>query len=177
MKHLLENKRKIIFLSLGIVGIFATYFILAPMGDGYRSLNKGKYPFSFTSTNQETSFKRISGTHFFIQTSTESRGNLTFLQSASVQLNFSIQKNPHIDEMKISIKKNGGDIQRIVIDEKKSSQLLLKLDKGDTIEMVADKNTPPQQANLHIKVKNKKHELYICITLLLWSMFFVFFIY
>ncbi len=176
MKHLLDNKRKKILLFLGIISIFATYFILAPMGDGYQDINKDYYKFNTVSTSQEALFKKVTDSYFFIQISTKNSatGRIVFLQPANIRFNFSIAPASSTGNIDFRIKKNGKIIQKVLVTAK--SQLFLDVRTGDEIEIIATGhgNSFFHRADLRIKIKDRWHFLYSCIPVFLWFILFIF---
>ncbi len=132
--HIKEN----IIGLLMIIGIFLSYHLVQPMGDGFFALEKSQYHFKKHGTeNKHAKFKRKSGGVFYIRAGLEDdvRGELNFKQSGKLSLKFEIYDG---QEARLLLKHNDNVSDSFLLRVGKPKSLFFDVQQDDDIEITAE---------------------------------------
>ena len=104
------------------------------------------------------------------------KGNFTFHNPFSLQVDFFIQKNSPSGDIKFIIKKNGKKFDSVIVTARNQGSINVSVDANDTLEIIADKHgdTAGDWGEFHIYEVNGYFYIEQLLTPGLWSLLFLF---
>lgn len=151
------------------------------MGNGFHKLNKAEYSLKTYETdkdNKHSTFKNEKNGKFFIHPGEKkaSRGIFTFNKDGKLILDFSIRKGSSVGDIEFTVKKNKKEIAKSIVTTKRTNQVILKVQNGDKVEIIADKHgsTAADWENLQITLQETLFEFKNILIPFLWSILFIF---
>jgi len=164
-----------------ILVIFGSYSYLSPLGDGYTNLKRHDYSLitsDINNYNKYSSFRDDKNGKFIIYAEEDHSpsGMFTFNLDKTLILDFSISEDTSIGAIGFIVKKNEKEIDKSVLAIEKSNQVILKVNYGDKVEIIADKYGKSSSAlgNLQITIKEASSQFKNMFIPFLWSLLFIF---
>lgn len=161
--------------------IFGSYNYLNPLGDGYTNLKRHDYSLKtsdINNYNKYSTFRDDKNGKFLIYTKEDKApsGIFTFYTDITLILDFSISQDASVGSINFIVKKNKKEIYNSIVTTKKSNQVMLKMKKGDNIEIIANKHghTSAALGNLQITVEETLFQFKNMLIPFLWSLLFIF---
>jgi len=169
-------KANIIGLSI-ILGVFLTYHLLQPMGDGFFALEKSGYSLKKhgTEKNKHAKFKAKSNGVFYVRAGAEDdvRGTLNFNQSGVLLLQFEIYDG---GEARVELKHNDNVVSSFLLRGKAQKTLYFEIQGDDDVEIRAESNEDGDAGKIKVSAKFQSSWFDIQNQLIpfLWALLFIF---
>jgi hypothetical protein len=145
---------------IAILSIFVSYYYLQPLNNEGQKLSKNQYTlktYNINKDNKWATFRTEKNGRFFIHSGKVKapKGVFTFKNDMEVILDYSIRKSGKVGEIEFKTILNKKEIAKNIVTLKNPTQVKIFVNKGDVLEIIADKygNTGQDHGNLQITVK------------------------
>ena len=175
------SKRNYLLILAIILVIFGSYSYLSPLGDGYTNLKRHDYSLitsDINNYNKYSSFRDDKNGKFIIYAEEDKspRGMFTFNLDKTLILDFSMSEDTSMGAIEFIVKKNEKEIDKSVLAIEKENQVILKVNYGDKVEIIAEKygKNSSTLGNLQITIEETTSQFKNMFIPFLWSLLFIF---
>ncbi len=170
-------KKKILIIFIIVLSVFALYIQVNPL----MKIQPLKLDYYTININKSPMFKllpQFMNRYFIHPTSNKpTKVTFTFTKNLLLKLDFSIQKGSPSGDIEFIVKKNRKKLKNLIVTTIKSDTITLYAERGDKIEIIADKHgsNAGDWGNIELFEKDDLYTLKKFLIPFLWSLLFIFF--